>query len=126
EFNVSWRGIWRVATARTADGWSAEFAIPFRTLRYPGGDGKWGLNVERVIRRKNEETLWQSYQRDGGGFWRISNAGHITGLVGLPHEGLGIEVKPYTLGGGDQRAVSTGGVLGKPTTSSRSGAVGGD
>jgi hypothetical protein len=36
-YNVDWRGVWRVAARRTAEGWSAELAIPFRTLRYPEG-----------------------------------------------------------------------------------------
>lgn len=35
EFNIDWRGVWKVAASRTPDGWSAEFAIPFRTLRFP-------------------------------------------------------------------------------------------
>jgi hypothetical protein len=53
EVNVDWRGVWRVAAKRTADGWSAEFAIPFRTLRYPSDAGgvTWGFNVFRSIRR---------------------------------------------------------------------------
>ena len=51
EFNVDWRGIWRVASARTDDGWVAEFAIPFRSLRYRPGEPEWGFNVYRMIRR---------------------------------------------------------------------------
>jgi len=35
ELNVDWRGVWEVAGARTSEGWSAEFRIPLRTLRYP-------------------------------------------------------------------------------------------
>ncbi|NIQ98884.1 MAG: hypothetical protein GTN78_01585, partial [Gemmatimonadales bacterium] len=34
EFNVDWRAVWEVRARRTREGWSAEFAIPFRTLRY--------------------------------------------------------------------------------------------
>ena len=47
EVNVDWRGVWRVAAKRTADGWSAEFAIPFRTLRYPSdaAAATWGQRV---------------------------------------------------------------------------------
>jgi hypothetical protein len=37
--NVDWRGVWEVAGTRTAEGWSAEFAIPWRTLRYPDATG---------------------------------------------------------------------------------------
>ncbi|HEY7515047.1 MAG TPA: carbohydrate binding family 9 domain-containing protein, partial [Vicinamibacteria bacterium] len=67
--NVDWRGVWRVAARRVPTGWSAEFAIPLRTLRYPRTEGAqaWGFNVERMIRRKNEDTLWTGWSRATGG-----------------------------------------------------------
>ena len=102
EFNVDWRGVWRVASARTADGWSAEFAIPFRSLRYQPGEAEWGLNVFRMIRRKNEEALWQGWTRDGGGFARASLAGHLSGLDALPRPRRNVEVRPYLLLGSDR------------------------
>ena len=103
EFNVDWRGVWEVAARRTAQGWSAEFAIPFRTLRFPpASDQPWGFNVYRIIRRKNEEVLWSSWSRANEGFERVSRAGHITGLNDLPHSGLNFELKPYALGGTQQ------------------------
>jgi hypothetical protein len=47
-FNLNWDGSWRVRTRVGDYGWSAEFAIPFRTLRYAGGaDQTWGLNLQR-------------------------------------------------------------------------------
>ena len=102
ELNSDWRGVWHVAARRTNDGWSAEFEIPFRTLRYPYAPdaGPWGFNAFRVIRRKNEETLWSSWSRDNEGFHRVSRAGHLEGLADLPHPGLNLEVKPYALSGG--------------------------
>ena len=120
QFNTDWRGVWRVAARRTTDGWSAEFAIPFRTLRYPRDPSTWGMNFFRMIRRKNEETLWQGWSRNGGGFQRVSLAGHLTGLGALPHPAHNLEVKPYVLGGIDQeRAEGT-----IPVTQSSRGAVG--
>ena len=103
EFNVDWRGVWEVAAQRTPEGWSAEFAIPFRTLRFPrASDEPWGFNVYRIIRRKNEEVLWSSWSRSNEGFERVSRAGHITGLSDLPRHGLNLELKPYALGGAQQ------------------------
>ncbi len=100
EVNVDWRGVWEVAAARTSEGWSAEFRIPLRTLRYPDASTRpWGFNVYRIIRRKNEEVLWQGWSRDGGGFHRVSLAGHLEGLQGLPATGRNLELKPYLLGG---------------------------
>ncbi len=101
EFNIDWRGVWRVAAARTPDGWSAELAIPFRTLRFPSAveETVWGFNVYRVIRRKNEEVLWSSWSRDNEGFARVSRAGHLRGLRDLPRPGMNLELKPFLLTG---------------------------
>ena len=100
EFNVDWRGVWEVAARRTPGGWSAEFAIPFRSLRFPeASDEPWGFNVYRTIRRKNEEVLWSSWSRSNEGFTRVSRAGHIHGLTDLPRAGLNVELKPYVLAG---------------------------
>jgi hypothetical protein len=100
EFNVDWRGVWEVAGALTQEGWSAEFRIPLRTLRYPNNSTEpWGFNVFRMIRRKNEKVLWQAWSRDNGGFHRVSQAGNLEGVRDLPPTGRNLEVKPYVLAG---------------------------
>ncbi len=111
EVNVDWRAVWEVAADKGPHGWSAEFAIPFRTLRYPDGRGEepWGFNVYRTIRRKNEMVLWQSWSRDNEGFPRVSRAGHLTGMDNLPEPGLNVEVKPFVLGGIRQELAEDGG-----------------
>lgn len=109
ELNVDWRTVWHVAAARTADGWSAEFAIPFRSLRYPtGGDGVWGFNVYRIIRRKNEDVLLAAWSRSNEGFHRVSRAAHLAGLDGLPAPRRNLEMKPYLLAGATQEAAPLG------------------
>ncbi len=103
EFNVDWRGVWEVAGTKTSEGWSAEFRIPLRTLRYPNdSDRPWGFNVYRIIRRKNEKVLWQAWSRDNGGFHRVSQAGNLEGIRDLPATGRNLEAKPYVLGGFEQ------------------------
>lgn len=104
EFNIDWRAVWEVRAQRTDSGWSAEFAIPFRSLRYPTGTTleSWGLNVTRIIRRKNEEVLWSAWSRANEGFHRVSRAGHLDGLTSLPRAGLNLEFKPYLLTGAIQ------------------------
>ena len=87
--NVDWRAVWRVAARRVPEGWSAEFAIPFRSLRYPRAEGEqaWGFDVERIVRRRNEDSLWSAWTRAEGGLDRVSRAGHLAGLGGLPRTG---------------------------------------
>jgi len=103
EFNLDWRGVWEVAGTRTTEGWSAEFRIPLRTLRYPNNSQEsWGFNVYRIIRRKNEKVLWRAWSRDNGGFHRVSQAGELAGIRDLPGTGRNLEAKPYVLGGFEQ------------------------
>ena len=62
--NESWDEKWEVASQVSAEGWTAEFAIPFKSLRMGGEDKQlWGLDLERVIRRKNELTYWNGFER---------------------------------------------------------------
>jgi hypothetical protein len=97
DLNENWNGIWEVGVSRDSTGWTAEFRIPFRTLRFhAGGDTQFGFNVRRFIRRKNEEDLWRSYGR-AQGLYHLDNEGAITELTDLqrPH---GLELSPYALG----------------------------
>ncbi|HET7291441.1 MAG TPA: DUF5916 domain-containing protein [Vicinamibacteria bacterium] len=103
-FNSDWRTVWHVAAQRVPEGWSAEFAIPFRSLRYPASGAPWGFNVYRLQRRKNEETLWSAWSRQDGGFHRVSRAGVVEGLRQLPRTGVNLEVRPFALAGADQDA----------------------
>ncbi len=94
--NESWNGIWDVSVTRDSLGWTAEFRIPYQTLRFPRGATSLGFNVQRFIRRKNEEALWQSYRRTEG-LLQLLNEGQLTGLTGLSR-GRRLEVIPYVLG----------------------------
>jgi len=96
EINSSWDAVWDVKTQRTADGWTAEFRIPFRTLRFErGADQSWGINFSRRIRRKNEVTFWAAVPR-AYNLMRVSLAGDVTGLH-PGQAGRDIRVKPYVL-----------------------------
>ena len=56
-FNQNWDGVWQVRTAISDVGWTAEFAIPFRTLRFPAGrEQTWGINFQRNIRPSRSGT----------------------------------------------------------------------
>ncbi|MDH4065739.1 MAG: DUF5916 domain-containing protein, partial [Acidobacteriota bacterium] len=95
-FNLNWDGAWEVRTRTTDIGWMAEFAIPFKTLRYPSGDDQvWGVNFQRNIRRKNEEAYWAPIPRQFN-LYRVSIAGSIAGLE--PPIFRNFKVIPYALG----------------------------
>ena len=95
DVNEDWNGIWDVATSRDSAGWTAEFRIPFRTLRFHRGETVFGFNVQRFIRRKNEEALWRSWGRTEG-LLQLLNEGEITGLGPLRRQ-HDVDVWPYGL-----------------------------
>jgi hypothetical protein len=94
--NFNWNGIWNVRARRTAQGWSAEFAIPFKTLSFNPGQDDWGFNFSRVIVRKIEEDRWASPRLDVE-FTQVSEAGEITGF-GAIEQGRGLDVRPFAVG----------------------------
>jgi len=58
-FNLNWDASWTVATQIGDYGWSAEFAIPLKTIRFRSGeDVKWGFNFQRNISKTNEIDYW--------------------------------------------------------------------
>jgi hypothetical protein len=100
-FNPNWDGIWDCQTQISDEGWFAEIAIPWKTLRFDSKrDSLWGINFARMIRRKNEHVFWQLISRDAGrsGLFRLSQAGDLYGLSNLQSGGT-IEFLPYLLGG---------------------------
>ena len=96
ETNNDWDAIWIVRTEQTDDGWSAEFAIPFKTLNFSAGETVWGFNISRTIQRKLEENRWTG-ARFQTQFFQISEAGEITNLEGL-EQGAGLDVRPFVAG----------------------------
>src|SRR5688572_4843218 len=59
QFNQDWDGVWDAKVSRNGEGWVAEFMIPFKTLRFSNSPSQeWGVNMNRRIMRRNEESLW--------------------------------------------------------------------
>ena len=94
--NRQWDGIWNAKVSRSEIGWTLEIEIPFRTLNFDPEATAWGINFQRTVRRKNEESVWMGWLRNQG-LNRLSNAGLLTGLGGID-QGLGLDLKPYVVG----------------------------
>jgi len=100
--NVDWNPVWEVRSGRFDGGWTVEMAIPFKSLRYRSGASQlWGINIRRVIRRKNEWTHLTPVPASAGvpgGMLRLSNAGTLVGLD-LPPANRNVEIKPFGIAG---------------------------
>ena len=111
QLNAEWDAIWDVRTRRTATGWVAEFAIPFKSLGFPAGRDTWGFNVARHVYRKLEENRWSGARLDTP-FAQVAEAGEITGLTGMS-QGIGLDLRPF-LAGRWLRQEGDGVTTGKP------------
>jgi len=97
-FNLNWDGAWQVGTQVSEIGWSAEFAIPFNTIRYPAREVQtWGVNFQRTIRRRNESAYWAPLPRQYNLF-RVSMAGQLGGLRLPVSSSENLTVTPYVIG----------------------------
>jgi len=90
-----WDATWISASARTSEGWTAEFEIPFRMLRFESGeDVSWGANFRRRVPRRFETSLWSGPGED---VWRVSEFGILAGLEVEPQGLKKFAVIPYGL-----------------------------
>jgi len=100
--NYSWDAPWLSAATIDAEGFTVEIAIPLMSLRFDNKATVWGFNVARMIRRKNEMSLWTAWRRTFG-LQRVSQAGELTGVEGIHRPRL-LEFKPYATAGWRQNA----------------------
>ena len=81
----SWDALFDSGGTLVADGWTAEIAIPFKSLRYPrrgsGEAHRWGFQIVRTIESKDESDLWAPISRDIAGF--LPQMGVLEGMTGL-------------------------------------------
>lgn len=79
-FNLNWDTNWRVETHVGDYGWSAEFEIPFKSLRFGNTEVQsWGFNFKRSIRRSNEVAYWSPISRQYN-LSRLADAGSVGGI----------------------------------------------
>ena len=91
----SWDAVWDVQVTRDAEGWRAEFKIPFSQLRFARGGGPVGVAIIRDLPRANETATWPLLARSVNGF--VSQFGTVNGLqAGASPKRL--ELMPYTVG----------------------------
>ncbi len=93
-----YEAVWEVGTAVTAEGWNAEFRIPFSQIRFttvPAGEQSiWGFQVKRDIRQTGESDMWNGAPRGAQGI--VSRFGTLVfnDRLSPPRR---IELLPFTL-----------------------------
>lgn len=90
---VEWDAIWEGKSRVDEQGWTAEFAIPFKSISMNPRADTWGFNAQRVIRHKQERVRWASPRRNVG-LQNLSEAGRLTNLAGMS-QGFGLSIEPF-------------------------------
>ncbi|UII34545.1 carbohydrate binding family 9 domain-containing protein [Fulvivirga ulvae] len=100
-----WNALWSVRTHQTDSGYYAEFAIPFKSIRYerPGQTDSvtWGLTFTRLARRDYEHTVFPAIPQSFSPY-RMTYAASLKGLK-VPEPSANIRVEPYFLYQYDER-----------------------
>ena len=95
----SWDALYETRGRMVEDGWTAEMAIPFKSLRYPAlaGEGgrRWGFQITRVIRGKSEAQSWSPVSRGVAG--QLTQFGVLEGLADLS-QSRNLEILPELTG----------------------------
>ncbi len=82
--DTSWDALFDTSGAIVDDGWTAEMAIPFKSLRYPSrgeAEHRWGFQITRTMQTKDETVVWSPVTRAIAG--RLTQMGTLGGLRGL-------------------------------------------
>ncbi len=92
----SWDPVWEAAVAIDDSGWAAEIKIPFSQLRFANvPEQVWGLNVFRILYRKQEISMWNIIPKDAA--QPIAYFGILRGIKQV-HPSRRIELLPYVVG----------------------------
>lgn len=94
-FNREWSALWSVRTQITDEGWYAEIAIPWKTLRYPENCKAMGIILTRNIRINNEYVSFPAVPRKFN-VYRMPYEAILTGIEPPPPK-ANIQVNPYLL-----------------------------
>ncbi|HTK56779.1 MAG TPA: DUF5916 domain-containing protein [Gemmatimonadales bacterium] len=84
--------IWQSKGRLTPEGYVVEIRIPFKSLRYNGGEPKrWGIQVVRETRRTGYQDTWTDARRASAGF--LVQSGRLTGIHDI-RRGVVMEAQP--------------------------------
>lgn len=94
-----WNALWSVRTHQTDSGYYAEFAIPFKSIRYErpeaGDSVTWGVTFARLARRDYEQTVFPAIPQSFSPY-RMTYAAQLKGLT-VPEPSANVRVEPYFL-----------------------------
>ncbi|RMG16472.1 MAG: hypothetical protein D6730_25085 [Bacteroidetes bacterium] len=98
DFEDSWDNRWYGEARINGNEWVAEFAIPFKTLRYQAGSTRWRFNCYRFDAQSSEISSWVRIPRNQI-VMNLGFMGEMRWPEALQKPGPNISVIPYSIGG---------------------------
>lgn len=96
-FSLSWDNKWYSEAKRFEGYWTAEMAIPFKTLRYGGKSTQWKVNFYRLDSKTAERSSWNQIPRNQN-IYSLAFSGDLVFDQPLPKPGANISIIPYVSG----------------------------
>src|SRR6266852_4652485 len=93
EEDRNYDAIWTARARVDSEGWTAEIAIPFKSISFDVKNDFWRMNVERVLRHAQETDRWSAISR-AKQVTALEDFGELRDLREL-RQGLGLDFRPY-------------------------------
>ena len=95
--NMVWDAKWEVKTKNYPDKWTAEFKIPFKSIRYKSDVNHWNINFSRLDLKLNEKSSWAPMPRQFPTA-SLAYAGQVIWDTPPPNPGIKLSLIPYVYG----------------------------
>ncbi|MFP4095688.1 MAG: DUF5916 domain-containing protein [Cyclobacteriaceae bacterium] len=118
DYDLSWDNKWYSAAKIYPGYWTAEAAIPFKSIRYKEESDQWRLQFYRLDSHSNERSTWSRVPRNFR-LYSLAYTGKLMWDKPLKKAGPNISLIPYVAGGGSRDFIE-----GKPAN--RNFSAGGD
>lgn len=95
DMDLSWDNKWYSETKIHDGYWTAEFAIPYKTLRFKPGNTRWNVKLYRQDSKENERAIWPFTPR----FFEPGNLNYTGEMIWeepLTKPGANVSIIPYT------------------------------
>ncbi len=97
EVAYTWDSKWKSAVKNYDDMWTAEFSIPFHSIRYHEGSTEWGINFGRLDLKTNEKSAWGPMPRQFS-HNNLAFTGTLIWDKPIKKVGTGFSIIPYAIG----------------------------
>ena len=94
----TWDGVWESAAKIHDNGWTIEMRLPYHQLRFKKNGIQqytWGVNFQRIIKRKNETDVFAWVPKEESGY--VSRFAELVGIHSIAPK-KHIELLPFTTG----------------------------